>query len=52
MGLPFSELVACVFLEFRESGHLQIILSKQSAYFKYINDTLLIYHRDTDLPNL
>lgn len=52
MGSPLSGMMACIFLEFLESGSSQNILPKQWTPFRYIDDTLLIYPRDTVLPDL
>lgn len=42
-------MMACIFLEFVELGPFQNILLKQSTYFSYMDDVVLIYRDDTDL---
>ena len=52
MGCPISCALACLFLEFLESGPFQYILPKNSHYYRYIDDALFIYPQNIDLPNL
>lgn len=52
MGSPLSGVMACIVLEFPESGPFQNILPKQSTCFRYIDDPLLIYPSDTDLSDV
>lgn len=52
MRSPLSGVMACIFFEFLKSGPFQNILPKQSTYFHYIDDVLLIYPHDTNLPDL
>lgn len=47
---PLSDVIPCIFLEFRKSSPIQNILCKWSAHIRHIDDTHLIYNRDTDLP--
>lgn len=48
MCSPLSAVLACFF----ESGPFQGILPPQSAYFRYIDNSLLIYPRKTTLAEL
>ena len=52
MGSPVSGVLACLFLEFLESGPFSYILPKTTTYFRYIDDALIIYPRQTNLENL
>ena len=43
MGSPLSGLLACLYLEFLEAGPFKYIIPKDAQYFRYIDDTLIIY---------
>lgn len=50
MSSPLSLILACI-LEFFECVPLQNILLKQSTYFRYTDDVLLVYpNRIVTLP--
>ena len=48
MGSPLSRVLACIYLEFLESGLFKHI-PNTAHYFRYIDDILLIYPQDLDL---
>ena len=52
MGSPISPVLACLYLEFLESGPFKKILPKTSTYLRYIDDVLIIYPRRTKLEEL
>lgn len=52
VGSPLSEGFACIFLEFLESCPFHKIIHKESAYSRYIDDTLLIYNHEANLSDL
>ena len=52
MGSPISCGIACLFLELLESNPFQYIFPKNSHYFRYIDDALFIYPKNTNLPHL
>ena len=41
MGNPLSDVLACLFLEFLESGPFKYRLRINTTYFKYIDDILI-----------
>ena len=43
MGSPFSNILACIFLEFLESEPFTYVLPKDIHFFRYIADILIIY---------
>ena len=49
MGSPLSGVLACIYLEFLESGPFKYIIPNTAHYFSYIDDILLIYAQDLDL---
>ena len=52
MGSPLNGALACLFLEFLESGPFKFIIPKDSNYFYYTDDILLIYPQDNDLTKI
>ena len=52
MGSPLSGVLACIYLEFLESGPFKYIIPNTAHYFRYINDILLIYPQDLDLHSI
>ena len=55
-GLPMdsqhSALLACIYLEFLESGPFTYIIPNNASYFRYIDDILLIHPQDLDLNSI
>ena len=49
MGSPLSGVLACIYLEFLESGPFKYIIPNTAHYFRYIDDILLTYAQDLDL---
>ena len=49
IGFPLSGILACLFLEFLESGHFKFIIPKDFNYLCYIDDILFIYSWNNDL---
>ena len=49
MGSPLCGVLACLFLEFLESGPFQYILPNNSNFFRYIDDMLFIYPKNCNL---
>ena len=52
MGSPLSGVLACIYLEFLESCPFKYIIPNTACYFRYIDDTLLIYPQDLDLHSI
>ena len=52
MGSPLSWVLACIYLEFLESGPFKYIIPDTAHYFRYIDDILLIYPQDLDLHSI
>ena len=52
MGSPISGFLACIFLEFLESGPFKYVLPRDSHLFRYIDDGLLIYPETFSLPKI
>ena len=52
MGSPLSGVLACIYLEFLESGPFKYIIPNTARYFRYIDDILLIYPQDLDLHSI
>ena len=48
MEYPLSWVLACIYLEFLESGPFKYIAPNTAWYFRYIDDILLIYPQDFD----
>ena len=46
MGSPLHGVLACISLEFLEFGPFKYIIPRNSGYFQYINDILLIYPQE------
>ena len=52
MGSPFSGVLACIYLEFLESGPFYYIIPNTAHYFRYIDDILLIYPQDLNFLSI
>ena len=52
MGSPLNGVLACIYLEFLESGPFKYIMPNTARYFRYIDDILLIYLQDLDLYSI
>ena len=52
MGSPLNGVLACIYLEFLESGPFKCIIPNTARYFRYIDDILLIYPHDLDLHSI
>ena len=52
MGSPLSGVLACIYLEFLESGPFKHIIPNTAHYFRYIDDILFIYPQDLDLNSI
>ena len=52
MGSPLSGVLACICLEFLESGPFKYMIPCNSNYFRYIDDILLIYPQELDLVKI
>ena len=52
MGSLLSGVLACIYLEFLESGPFKYIIPNTAHYFRYIDDILLIYLQDLDLQTI
>ena len=52
MGSPLSGVLACIYLEFLESGPFKYIIPNTARYFRYIDDILLIYLQYLDLHSI
>ena len=52
MGSPLSDVLACIYLEFLESGPFSHIILSNTSYFSYRDDILLIYPQDLNLDRI
>ena len=52
MGCPLCGVLACIYLEFVESGSFKYIIPNTAHYFRYIDDILLIYPQDLDFHSI
>ena len=52
MGALLSGLLACIYLEFLESGPFRYIIPNTARNFSYIDDILLIYPQDLYLHSI
>ena len=52
MGSPLSGVLACIYLEFIESGPFKHIIPNTANYFRYIADILFIYPQDLGLHSI
>ena len=52
MGSPLSGILACIDLEFLESGHFKYIIPNTAYYFRYIDDILLICPQNLELHSI
>ena len=52
MGSTFSAILACIYLEFLESGLLKYIISCNSNCFQNIDNIQLIFPQELDLVNI
>ena len=52
MGSPLSRVLACIYLEFLESGPFKYIISNTAHYFRYRDNILLIYPKGLDLHSI
>ena len=52
MGSPLSGILACLFLEALETESFRHIIPEGTIYFRYVDDALIIYPRNTDLSHL
>ena len=52
MRSPLRGVLACIYLEFLESGPFKYINPDTAYYFRYIDDILLIYPQDLDLQSI
>ena len=52
MGFLLSGVLACIYLEFLESGPFKYIIPNTARYFRYIDNILLIYPQDLDLESI
>ena len=51
IGSPLNRVLACIYLEFSESGPFKYIIPNTVHYFRYIDD-ILIYPQDLDLHSI
>ena len=49
MGSPLSAVMACLFMETLESGPIKEIIGRHTSWFRYVDDTLVILPRRTDV---
>ena len=52
MGNPLSGVLACLFLEFLESGPFKFRLPKDAVYFRYIDDILIFLPENTKIEHI
>ena len=52
MGSPLSGVLACIYLEFLETGPFKYHIPYTAHYFRYIDDILLIYPQDLYLHSI
>ena len=52
MSLSLSGVLACLFLEFLNSGHFKFMTPRNSNYFRHTDDILLIYPRNNDVTKI
>ena len=52
MGSPLSGVLACIYLEFLESGPFKYVIANSARYFRYIDDILLINPQDLNLYSI
>ena len=52
LGPPLSGVLACIYLEFLESGPFKYIWPNTARYFRYIDDILLIWPQDLELHSI
>ena len=45
-------VLACIYLEFLESGPFKYIISSSAGHCRYIEDILLIHSQDLDLNSI
>ena len=49
MGSPLSAVTACLFMEVLEKEHYSKVISSDSKWYRYVDDCLIVTHRDTDI---
>ena len=52
MGSSLSGVLACIYLEFLQSGPFKHIIPNTAHYFRYIDDILFIYPQDLELNSI
>ena len=52
MASPLSGVLACLYLELLGSQPLKHILSNDIQYFRYINDILIVYPKEHNIPSI
>ena len=52
MGSPLSGVLACLYLELLESQPFKHILPDDIQYFRYIDDLLIIYNKEHNIPQI
>ena len=52
MDSVLTSVLACIYLEFLESGPFTYIIPSNTSYFRYIVDILLIYPPDLNLNRI
>ena len=52
MGSPLSAVTACLFMEVLEKEHYSKIISSDTKWYRYVDDCLIITHKDTDIEAL
>ena len=52
MGSPLSCVAACLFMEVLESEEYSKIIPTGSKWYRYVDDCLVVLHKDTDLDIL
>ena len=52
MGSSLSGVLVCLYLEFLESQTFKHILPNDIPYFKYINNILIVYPKEHNIPQI
>ena len=52
MSSPLGSVLTCIYLEFLESGPFEYRILRNSNYFRYVNNILLIYSQEFDLVKI
>lgn len=49
MGSPLSPVAACLYMEWLEKNHFQVIMGQDVVWMRYVDDVLVVVPQDMDL---